>query len=81
MPYFRTTAVSVTAFPLCTFSFLYIMQNPHLEKVTLEIDARAQLGEGALWHPTENKLYWVNIEGRTLHIYDPVTKENQTFFV
>ncbi len=57
------------------------MHHPHSEKVTLEIDARAQLGEGALWHPTEYKLYWVNIEGRTLHIYDPVTKENQSFWV
>ncbi|HRN58428.1 MAG TPA: SMP-30/gluconolactonase/LRE family protein, partial [Agriterribacter sp.] len=29
----------------------------------------------------ENKLYWVNIEGRTLHIYDPLTKEDQSFLV
>jgi sugar lactone lactonase YvrE len=57
------------------------MHYPHSENPTLEIDAKAQLGEGALWHPTENKLYWVNIEGRTLHIYDPVTKENQSFLV
>ena len=54
------------------------MHYPHSEKAILEIDARAQLGEGALWHPTENKLYWVNIEGSMLHIYDPVTKENQS---
>ena len=57
------------------------MHNPRSENLTLEIDAKAQLGEGALWHPTENKLYWVNIEGRTLHIYDPVTKENQSLWV
>lgn len=57
------------------------MHYPHPKKATLEIDAKAQLGEGALWHPTENKLYWVNIEGRTLHIYDPVTRENQSFWV
>ena len=57
------------------------MHYPHSEKAILEIDARAQLGEGALWHPTENKLYWVNIEGRMLHIYNPVTKENQSLLV
>lgn len=50
----------------------------HIQKATLEIDAKAQLGEGALWHPGENKLYWVNIEGRMLHIYDPVTRENNS---
>lgn len=57
------------------------MQHPLSEQVELEIDAKAQLGEGALWHPTENKLYWVNIEGKTFHIYDPLTKTNQSFFV
>lgn len=44
----------------------------------LEIDAKAYLGEGAIWHPTEKKLYWINIEGRHLHVFDPETKENKT---
>ncbi len=59
---------------------IYFGYLPNMDplKVNLEIDAKAQLGEGALWHPTENKLYWVNIEGRTLHIYDPVTKEDRS---
>ncbi|MCO5241076.1 MAG: SMP-30/gluconolactonase/LRE family protein [Chitinophagaceae bacterium] len=57
------------------------MQNYISQKATLEIDAKAQLGEGALWHPAENKLYWVNIEGKTLHIYDPSTKTNLSFLV
>ncbi|MBW7892175.1 MAG: SMP-30/gluconolactonase/LRE family protein [Chitinophagaceae bacterium] len=57
------------------------MLNSQEMKVILEIDAKAQLGEGALWHPIEKKLYWVNIEGRTVHIFDPVTKENKSFFV
>lgn len=57
------------------------MHYPHSEKAILEIDAGAQLGEGALWHPTENKLYWVNIEDSMLYIYDPVTKENQSLSV
>lgn len=52
------------------------MSNRVSNGVTLEIDARASLGEGALWHPAENKLYWVNIEGKTLHIYDPGNGEN-----
>lgn len=37
----------------------------------LEIDAKAELGEGSIWHPAENKLYWINIEGKELHIFDP----------
>lgn len=39
----------------------------------LVLDAKAELGEGALWHPFEKKLYWVDIEGKVLHIYDPLS--------
>lgn len=49
------------------------------QTVTLEIDARAALGEGAIWHPLENVLYWVNIEGCTLFVFDPETKTNRSF--
>lgn len=43
----------------------------------LVLDAKAFLGEGSIWHPKEKKLYWVNIEGKSLHIYDPVTKQDR----
>ncbi len=39
----------------------------------LEVDAKAILGEGTIWHPDENRLYWVDIEGRKIHIYNPET--------
>ncbi|MCW5912641.1 MAG: SMP-30/gluconolactonase/LRE family protein [Cyclobacteriaceae bacterium] len=48
---------------------------------SLEWEGTAILGEGAIWHPTENKLYWVDIEGKQLHIYDPSTKSNRSFLV
>ncbi len=47
---------------------------------TLVLDAKTKLGEGALWHPIENKLYWVDIEGKALHIYNPSTKKDIKFF-
>lgn len=37
----------------------------------LVVDARAALGEGPCWHAPSGKLYWVDIEGRTLHVHDP----------
>ncbi len=40
----------------------------------LEIDAKAELGEGGMWHPSENKLYWIDIEGKELHIFNPKDK-------
>jgi sugar lactone lactonase YvrE len=35
--------------------------------------AQAQLAEGALWNPLDQCLYWVDIEGCGLHIFDPAT--------
>lgn len=48
---------------------------------TLELDARARLGEGALWHPEEQRLFWVDIEGKALHLYNPDTKEDKVLAV
>jgi len=45
----------------------------------LVLDAKARLGEGAIWHPTENKFYWLDIEAAELHIYDPATKKDIHF--
>src|SRR3954468_15363829 len=48
---------------------------------TLILDAKAQLGEGSIWHPLEQKLYWLDIEGRELHIFDPASREDKFFNV
>lgn len=42
-------------------------------KAKLLLDAKVVLAEGSLWQPKEQKLYWVNIVGKTFHIYDPKT--------
>ncbi|WP_049955092.1 SMP-30/gluconolactonase/LRE family protein [Halostagnicola larsenii] len=39
-------------------------------------DTRAGTGEGPLWHPEENALYWVDIPAGLLYRYDPETGEN-----
>ncbi|HYH55782.1 MAG TPA: SMP-30/gluconolactonase/LRE family protein, partial [Anseongella sp.] len=47
------------------------------QTVNLVLDAKATLGEGALWHPLEQQLYWVDIEGKLLHIYDPASGKDR----
>jgi sugar lactone lactonase YvrE len=37
------------------------------------------LGESPCWHPTEQRLYWVDIPGRALHRLDPATGEAQVW--
>ena len=41
--------------------------------VRTAVDTPALLGECPLWSPAEQVLYWIDIEGRVLHRYDPVT--------
>lgn len=43
----------------------------------LGIRILTELGEGSLWHPNEKKLYWVDIEGKTLPIYNPATGKDK----
>jgi L-arabinonolactonase len=40
---------------------------------TCVLPAAAQLGECPVWSPSEARLYWVDIDGRAVHRYDPRT--------
>ncbi|GAA4433907.1 hypothetical protein GCM10023188_24170 [Pontibacter saemangeumensis] len=53
----------------------------HDQNLTAELvlDANATLGEGAIWHPTEKRLYWIDIEAAELHLYDPATDKDTLF--
>lgn len=42
------------------------------------VTTHARLGECPLWDPDDNVLYWTDIEGRTLHRYDPVSGIDST---
>jgi sugar lactone lactonase YvrE len=47
---------------------------PEAEAVaTCVLPARAQLGECPLWSAEEARLYWVDIDGRAVHRFDPAT--------
>jgi sugar lactone lactonase YvrE len=45
------------------------------------LEAKALLGEGPLWDSEKNCLYWVDILGQKVNIYDPVTGHNRVFHV
>ncbi|HMJ67650.1 MAG TPA: SMP-30/gluconolactonase/LRE family protein [Cyclobacteriaceae bacterium] len=72
-----------TAGSICfiVFCFFASFIAPDDENAQLVIDAKAMLGEGSIWHPSEKKLYWVDIEGKALHIYDPVSKDDRVITV
>lgn len=41
------------------------------DHVELVIDAKAELGEGAIWHAQTQRLYWIDIVRGEVHLYDP----------
>lgn len=43
------------------------------------LDVRAELGEGTLWDPVAEVLWWVDIWGKEIHRTDPVTRRDEIF--
>lgn len=43
------------------------------------VDARALLGEGPLWDPRDQVLWWVDIKGNAIHCFDPTTRQDRTW--
>lgn len=44
------------------------------------LDAPLRLGESAIWHEDEHRLYFTDIEGQTLRRYDPATGVDEIVF-
>lgn len=43
----------------------------------LVLDARVLLGEGPWWNARTGQLYWVDIEGCAVHVFDPATGQDR----
>ena len=40
-------------------------------------DYANEVGEGPMWHPMENRLYWVDIAGARMYRLDPATGQHE----
>lgn len=45
----------------------------NVQRATCVLPAAALLGECPIWSPGDGRLYWVDIDGRAIHRYDPET--------
>lgn len=50
-----------------------------IRDVRLAFDARAALAECPLWSEAEQKLYWVDISGRSINRFDPASGKNKNW--
>jgi len=50
-----------------------------MEPVQVVLDAKVMLGEGPSWESDGKRLYWVDIVGKQLHVYDPETDSDEAF--
>ncbi|GHA55483.1 SMP-30/gluconolactonase/LRE family protein [Pontibacter akesuensis] len=50
-------------------------------KATAIPGTESRLGEGPCWHPEEQVLYWVDIEGHALRKYNPDTAEVEVYLM
>ncbi len=48
-------------------------------KASVLINTKARLGEGALWNHKTQEFYWVDIEKKELHIYNPTEDKDRTY--
>jgi len=46
---------------------------------TLEFKIKSKLGEGSFWNYKTSELYWIDIEGKELHIYKPENQKDRAF--
>ncbi|WP_339307875.1 SMP-30/gluconolactonase/LRE family protein [Paenibacillus sp. FSL L8-0435] len=52
-----------------------------MSDVTVAVQTQALLGEGPSWDAENNRLLWVDIESFKVHVYDPVTGQDQSYDV
>ncbi len=51
------------------------------DEAELVLDARAEHGEGPMWHAAENVLVWVDIARHLVHLYDPASGNDRAIDV
>ena len=45
----------------------------------LVLDARAELGECPIWSVEEQRLWWIDIDGKALHRFDPASGGDESW--
>lgn len=76
--YFKIIMILIGMF-LYTPSTIGLEAKKDMNQVELAYESKSKLGEGAFWDHRNQRLYWVDIDGLKVHIFDPSTKVNKSF--
>ena len=76
--YFKIMLILIGMF-LNSYSIIGQEIKTDKKQVELTYDSKSKLGEGAFWDHMNQRLYWVDIDGLKVHIFDPLTKVNRSF--
>lgn len=65
--------------------FVFIMllsacSTKQINDVELVIDSKSELGEGAIWNFKTHEFLWIDIQGKILNFYNPLTGNNKEMF-
>lgn len=77
----KRKSISVLAAMLLLNFMTYGQNKTKMESTKAELcyEIKSKLGEGAFWNHQEQRLYWVDIEGKKVHLFDPSKNTNTTF--
>src|SRR4051812_3905406 len=64
---------------MLSLSRLLAERRRQVTTVDCVLDARAAVGEAPLWCEREQVLWWADIDGRTLHRFDPASGQDRSW--
>lgn len=56
--------------------------NSHIisgDSIECVLPTQATVGESPVWHPDQQRLYWIDIQGKQIHRFDPRTHQDESF--
>jgi len=62
---------------ICIIFTKFLEEVKFMKQAELIVDAKAALGEGPCWNSETKKLIWVDINGYSVHLFDPATGESE----
>ena len=75
----KLTMLIVGLLSLLGITYYNIQKTKQEKPVKVAFEIQSKLGEGAFWDHEQQRLFWIDIEGKKVHIYNPGNQKNKTY--